>query len=538
MKHAVIISNMKSKWLPVIILAFAEFVMVLDSTVMNVSISTVVKDLNTSVTSMQAAITFYTLTMAALMLLGGKLGDIWGRKRTLMIGAVVYAIGSFITSISQNFTMLFVGWSIVEGIGAIMVIPAIAALTASNYTGRDRVKAYAIIGAVAGGAAAAGPLIGGYVTTYLSWRYVFFAEVIIMAGVILFMRYIRDDSRPSRIRIDIPSVLLSSSGLVMLVFGLLQSKVWGLVEPRAVPTIGGVEIAPLGISIVAYIILLGLLVLYIFMRRQQKLEAKGANPLLRVSMLKSLQLRSGLGVLMAQYLVIGAVFFIIPVYLQMTLGLDALSTGLRILPLSIALVLASAVGARLVDKWSPRKIIRTGQLALILGVVCLLASIDIQLQKPIFSIGMFIVGIGIGLLASQLGNVNMSAVSEKQTSEVGGLQGVFQNLGSSLGTAIIGSVLVAALTTTFISDIQKSSLPDSIKSYAQTNSKTGVQIVPVSSVTSYAESKGASQSEADQIAETYASSQIQALRYSLFALFIVSILMIPLSRNIPNKILK
>jgi len=416
---------MKNKWLPVIILAFAEFVMVLDSTVMNVSISTVVKDLNTTVTSMQAAITFYTLTMAALMLLGGKLGDIWGRKRTLMIGAIVYAMGSFITSISQNFTMLFIGWSIVEGIGAVMVIPAIAALTASNYTGKDRVKAYAIIGAVAGAAAAAGPLIGGYVTTYLSWRYVFAAEVIIMAGVILFMKYIRDNSRPSHTRIDIPSALLSSSGLILVVFGLLQSKAWGLIEPRAIPTIGGVEIAPFGISIVAYIIALGVVVLYLFWRRQQKLESKNANPLLRISMLKSAQLKSGLGVLLAQYLVIGAVFFVIPVYLQMTLGLDALSTGLRILPLSIALVLASAIGARLVDKWSPRKIIRAGQIALVLGVVFLLASIDIQLQKPIFSIGMFVVGIGIGLLASQLGNINMSAVSEKQTSEVGGLQGVF-----------------------------------------------------------------------------------------------------------------
>lgn len=527
------------KWIPVIVLAFAQFVMVLDSTVMNVSISTVVKDLNTSVSSMQAAITFYTLTMASLMLLGGKLGDIWGRKKALMIGAVVYALGSFITAISQGFTMLFVGWSVIEGLGAVLVIPAIAALTATNYKGKDRVKAFAIIGAVAGGAAAAGPLIGGYVTTYLSWRYVFLSEVVIMAGVILCMKFIMDAPKiKNPPKIDIASVLLSASGLILFVFGLLQSKTWGLVEPRKIPQINGHDIAPLGISIVAYLILAGLIVLYVFYRRQQKLETEKKNPLVMVSMLHIPQLRSGLGVLMAQYLVIGAVFFIIPVYLQMTLGLDALQTGLRIMPLSIALVLASVMGAKFADRMSPKRIIRIGQLSLSAGVLVLLGSIDIQLRKPLFSIGMFIVGAGVGLLASQIGNVNMSAVSEKESSEVGGLQGVFQNLGSSLGTAVIGSVMVGALTTAFVANVGASTLPSNVKNYVNTNSTAGVQIVSVAEVEAYAQSQGLSQSESQEVANTYADSQIQALKHALFALFAISILTIALSRNIPDKVQK
>ncbi|MCX6728150.1 MAG: MFS transporter [Candidatus Saccharibacteria bacterium] len=527
------------KWTVVIILASAMFVMVLDSTVMNVSISAVVKDLNTTVSAMQGAITFYTLTMAALMLLGGKLGDVWGRKRALVIGAMVYALGSLITALSQTFAQLFVGWSIIEGLGAVLVIPAIAALVATNYKGGDRLKAYAIIGGVSGAAAAAGPLIGGYFTTYLSWRYVFVGEVIIMAVVLLFSRLIYDEKLKGKIpKIDLASVLLSASGFTVLVFGMLQSKVWGWIRPRSIPTINGVEIAPFGISLTAWLILAGLILLYFFIKRQQKLERENKNPLVKVSMLKIPQLRSGLTVLMGQYLVIGAVFFVIPVYLQMTLGMDALQTGLKILPLSIALILFSIVGTRLAGSWSTKKIVKTGQYLLVFGVVMLIGSIDTELKNGFFAIGMFVLGGGLGLLASQLGNVNISSVPDKDSSEVGGVQGVFQNLGTTIGTALIGSVLVGALTTSFVSNIQSSDLPSNVKSYVQTNSQAGVAIVPVSEVQSYAESQGLSAQEAATVSDTYASSQVKALRSALFILLIVSLMATLFANNIPDTMVK
>lgn len=527
------------KWSAIIVLACAQFVMVLDSTVMNVSISTVVKDLDTTVTAMQAAITFYTLTMAAFMLLGAKLGDVWGLKKTFIIGSIVYAIGSLITALSPNFGTLFIGWSVVEGLGAVLVIPAIAALVATNYKGTDRVKAFAVIGAVSGAAAAAGPLIGGFVTTYLDWRYVFFAEVFIMAGVMLFTKFLADKPRPKFVpKIDILSVVLSSVGLVTLVFGMLQSSKWGWVKPMGYPQINGYDIAPLGISLVAYLILAGLWVLYVFYRRQEKLEAAKKNPLLKASLFKNLTLRSGLSVLLAQYLIIGAVFFVMPVYLQMTLGLDALQTGIRILPLSIAIVLFSIIGTQLSGKWSPKKIVKTGQYALVIGVLVLLGSINIELRGFYFGLGMFILGLGVGLLASQLGNINMSSVTEKDSSEVGGMQGVFQNLGSSLGTAIIGSILVGALTTSFVANINSSDLPDNVKTYVQTNSTAGVQIVPLSQVESYAKSKGLPDYQVAEVVDSYAESQISGLKTALFGLFVVSFLSLVLSRNIPNKIFK
>ena len=340
------------KWSVVAILAITQFVMVLDSTVMNVSISAVVKDLNTDVNSMQAAITFYTLTMAALMLLGAKIDSKIGLVNGFVIGSIIYGIGSFITAISPNIQTLIIGWSFIEAIGAILVIPAIAALVAVHYTGKDRVTAYAIIGGISGAAAAAGPLIGGFVTTYLSWRYVFLFETIIMIAVLIASRQLKaTPAKPEKI--NILSAVMSATGMAMVVFGMLQSKTWGWIEPIVKPIINGQEIAPFGISLVAYLILGGIVILWIFINYQSDLEKEGKNPLLQVSMLKSGQLKAGLGVLMAQYMIIGAIFFVVPIYLQMVNGLDALSTGLKLMPLSIALIIFSIIGSRLVSKKSP-----------------------------------------------------------------------------------------------------------------------------------------------------------------------------------------
>lgn len=525
------------KWSAVIVLACAQFVMVLDSTVMNVSISAVVRDLNTTVEALQFTITFYTLTMAALMILGAKLGDLWGRRRAFVIGAIVYALGSFVTAISANIVMLFIGWAIIEGLGAVLVIPATAALVADNYSGRDRISAYAVIGAISGAAVAAGPLIGGFVTTYFSWRYVFVAEVVIMAIVLLGVKLIRDGVKMPHVRIDIPSVFLSGGSLVLIVFGMLQSKSWGWVLPMEVPDIAGVPITPFGLSVVPFIILVGVYLLRLFWVRQQKLAAAGRDPLVDVSMFSLTVLRSGLAVLTTQYVIIGGVFFMIPIYLQMTLGLDALETGLRIFPLSLALMVTSFVGTRLSRVWSPRRIVRIGQVVLVLSILVLLSSVSIELQDVPFWIAMFSTGVGLGLFASQLGNVNMSAVDQSRSSEVGGLQGVFQNLGSSLGTALIGSILIIGLSGSFASAVQSSDLSAGIKTQVTTVSETGIAIVPAATVESIARSAGVSDAAGIELKQLYTESQLSALRVSLFGLLVFSVFALMFSSGIPNEVL-
>ena len=524
------------KWSVVLILGAAQFVMVLDGTVMNVSISTVVVDLDTTVAAMQSAITFYTLTMAAVMLLGAKLGDIWGRRRAFVIGSVVYAVGSFTTAVAPTIQVLFLGWSIIEGLGAVLVIPAIAALIADNYSGKDRITAYAIIGAVSGAAVAAGPLIGGFVTTYFSWRYVFIAEVVIMAVVVLAHRLITDSTPRQNTRIDLLSVLLSAFGLVSVVFGMLQSKTWGWVTPLDAPEINGQEVVPLGISLSSWFMVVGGVLLWAFVRRQRALVAAGAPPLVHMSLFTITPLRSGLSVLGSQYTITAGLFFMVPVYLQMTLGLDALETGVRIFPLSISLILFSIVGTRLSRLWAPRRIVRVGQWILVFSSVVLLGAVDFELKSVLFGFGMFFAGAALGLLASQLGNVNMSSVTEKETSEVGGLQGVFQNLGSSLGTALIGSVLIGALTTSFATGVATSSLPDDVKAAVSEQTQGALPIVPVSTVAQIAEDAGLTDSEGEELNKIYTESQVSSLRTAFFGLVVIAIASLVLSRGIPNLV--
>ena len=523
-------------WPVIAILGSAQFVMVLDGTVMNVSISTVVEDLDTTVEAMQAAITFYTLTMAAFMLLGAKLGDVWGRRRAFVIGSIVYAIGSLTTALSPNVVVLFLGWSVIEGLGAVLVIPAIAALIADNYEGHARVSAYAIIGAASGAAVAAGPLIGGFMTTYLSWRYVFVAEVVIMAGVVLFARRIEDHAGARPSRIDVLSVLLSAAGLVFVVYGMLQSKTWGWIIPLHSPEIGGVPVAPLGVSLTTWFIMIGAALIWAFVVRQRHLVATDRPPLVDVTLFRILRLRSGLTVLLAQYAMTAGLFFMMPVYLQMTLGLDALQTGIRIFPLSISLILFSILGTRLALTWSPRRIIRFGQVLLVFASFLLLWAVDIELKSPAFGLGMFVAGAALGLLASQVGNVNMSSVGEEQSSEVGGLQGVFQNLGSSLGTALIGSVLIGALATSFASGVAASDLPKDTQVVVAEATEGGVDIVPAASVPDLAAEAGLDDAEAAELERVYANSQIESLRVSLVALIVIALLSLFFSRGIPTEV--
>src|SRR6476469_1055757 len=278
------------KWLPLIMLASAQFVMVLDTSVMNVAISQIVEDLHTSIQGVQSAITLYTLVMAAFMLLGAKLGDILGRNRAFAIGLAIYGAGSLTTALSPNLPVLLIGWSGIEGFGAVLVIPAIAALTAASYEGTERALAYALLGGVAAIAVAAGPLIGGWVTTNLSWRYVFATETVVVIGILL----PRVAAAARRQRRDFVGVALSSSGLGLIVFAILRSSVWGIVKPRNPPEIGGSDFTPLGFSPVPVLVLAGLALLGAFVVWEQRRANRGEDQLLDTTLLRGDQLRAGL----------------------------------------------------------------------------------------------------------------------------------------------------------------------------------------------------------------------------------------------------
>jgi MFS family permease len=527
------------KWLPMLILASAQFVMVLDSSVMNVAISQIVDDLDTTIQGVQTAITLYTLVMAAFMLLGAKLGDIMGRNRAFAIGLAIYGVGSLTTALSPSLAVLLVGWSGVEGFGAVLVVPAIASLTAASYEGRERALAYALLGGIAAVAVAAGPLIGGWVTTQFSWRYVFAGETVVVIAILMLRGQIAQAPGPERRpRLDVAGVALSSGGLGLVVFAILRSSVWGFVQPRTPPTIGGTEITPLGFSPVPFMVLGGLGLLWAFSAWEQRRARLGRDRLLDTTLLAIAQLRAGLGTLLGQQLVLMGTFFVIPVYLQVVLGLDAFETGKRLLPLSVAMLVFALLGPRMAARRSPRTVAQLGLLAVSIGAVVLLATLDVKLNDTGFKVALALVGAGAGLLASQLGNVIMSSVAPAKSSEAGGLQGTAQNLGSSLGTAIIGAVLLAALATGFserIADNPK--IPAPARQTILANTEQGIDIVPVATVEDAAVKGGLTPDQARAVAADYGEAQLDALRLSLGAVALAALLSLWLTRRLPTKAL-
>ena len=525
------------KWLPMLILASAQFIMVLDSSVMNVAISQIVEDLDTSIQGVQTAITLYTLVMAAFMLLGAKLGDILGRNRAFAIGLAIYGVGSLTTSLSPNLTVLLIGWSGIEGFGAVLVVPAIAALTAATYEGKDRALAYALLGGTAAIAVAAGPLIGGWVTTEFTWRYVFAAETVIVI-VILFLRgqIARAPAAERRPQLDIVGVALSASGLGLIVFAILRSSVWGFVQPRTPPEINGTEITPLGFSPVPFLVLAGLAVLWGFVAWEQRRARLDRDQLLDTRLLDISQLRAGLSSLVGQQLVLMGSFFVIPVYLQVVVGLDAFETGKRLLPLSVAMLVFALLGPRIAGRRSPRTVAQMGLVGVSIGALVMLGTLDVTLNDTGFKVALAFIGAGAGLLASQLGNVIMSSVGPTQTSEAGGLQGTAQNLGASLGTAIIGAVLLGQLATGFSERIADNpDVPPAAQETIVAKAEDGIDIVPVADVEDAAEKGGLTPEQAGAVADDYGDAQLDALRLALGAVALAALLSLWLTRELPTK---
>jgi EmrB/QacA subfamily drug resistance transporter len=525
------------RWLPLVILASAQFVMVLDSSVMNVSISQIVADLKTTVTGVQLAITAYTLVMAAFMLVGAKLGDILGRDRAFGIGLAVYGLGSLTTALSPNLATLLIGWSLIEGLGAVLVIPAIAALVAANYEGKDRALAYGLIGGVAGVAIAVGPLIGGYVTTTFSWRYVFVGEVVIVAAILLARKRMQPAPRPENApRLDVVGGVLSAIGFGLAVFGILKSSSWGWITPRGALTIAGHEITPFGFSVVPFLILGGLGVLGVFAMWEERRERLGRDTLLDRRLLKIVQLRAGLLMLLSQQLVLMGTFFVLPLYLQIVLGLDAFETGKRLFPMSVSMLVAALAGPKLAARLAPKRVVQIGLAAMVAAALVLVGTIDVELNRVGFALSLALFGVGAGLLMSQLGNVIMSSAPPAQTNEAGGLQGTAQNLGASLGTALIGSVLLTGLLAGFNDRIaQNPALSPAVKTQIEAATSKGIEIVSTDQAHKALVDAGLTPDQADTVTADYAQAQLAALKKAMFAVALLALASFWFTRRLPGR---
>ncbi|MGD9529540.1 MAG: MFS transporter [Pseudonocardia sp.] len=511
-------------------LATGQFLMTLDTSVMNVAIATVAKDVGTTVSGIQAAITLYTLVMAVLMVPGGKIGSIVGRRRAFSIGCVIYGIGSLTTSLAPNLPVLIIGWSVLEGIGAALILPAIVALVAGNYPPQERPRAYGLVMGAGAIAVAVGPLIGGFATTYFSWRWVFAGEVVLVVAILLLARRVNDAPPEERVAFDVVGALLNGLGLGLAVLGVLRSSDWGWVTPR----VGAPAL--LGLSLTVWFVLAGLAVMWLFFDRASRMEEAGKEPLVKPSLFANRQMSGGLLMFFVLFLVQAGLFFTIPLYLSVSLGLTALETGVRILPLSITLLIAAVGIPRFFPGASPRRIVRLGLIAMFLGIVVLLTAFDVTADATIVTVPLLLAGLGIGALASQLGAVTVSAVPDELSAEVGGLQNTGTNLGAAVGTALAGSILISALTASFLTGVEQNpAIPTPVKTQADVQLANGAPFISDADLQTALAEAGVAPDVAATATQINAQARLDGLKAALTVLALIALIGVIPARRIPTE---
>jgi EmrB/QacA subfamily drug resistance transporter len=421
-----------------VLLAMAMFVLVVDTSLMNVSISAVVRDLDTTVSGVQSAIALEALVSAAFILIGSKVGDLIGRKRAYVLGLLGYAIGALSMALAQGLTAIIVFWAILGGLGASLLLPAMQSLIHGNFAGAAQKQAYALVGAAAAIAAAVGPLLGGFITTYLSWRVAFLLEDVVIAIVLIGIKLVRDVPYTGPRRVDAVGALLSVLGMGGIVLGIL---VWQE---------GGESVAAL-LAIGA--IALGALAYWLVRRKRQ-----GKPTLLDPDLFQSKIFRYGVSEQMLQQIALGGTMIALPIFLQMVLEYNAMQAGLSLAPLSLSMFGMALLAGKKAGARRPSSIIRLGFALVTTGMVLLIPIVPRAESGWYLVVPLLIAGCGLGLLVSQLNNYTLSPISEERVSEAAGVNSAAGSFGLSFGLAFAGAIMLATLSITFTTMAEASSV--------------------------------------------------------------------------------
>jgi EmrB/QacA subfamily drug resistance transporter len=425
-----------------ILLAMAMFVLVVDTSLMNVSIASVVRDLDTTVSGVQSAIALEALVSAAFILIGSKVGDLIGRKRAYVLGLLGYAVGALAMTLAQGLTAIIVFWALVGGIGASLLLPSMQSLIHGNFEGTAQKQAYALVGAAAAIAAAVGPLLGGFITTYLSWRIAFLLEVVVIAVVLSGIGLVRDAPYTGSRAVDVVGAILSVLGMGGVVLGIL---VWQE---------GGESVAAL---LVVGALALAALVFWLGRRERQ-----GKPTLLDPELFQSKIFRLGISQQLLQQIALGGTMIVLPIYLQMVLEYNAMLAGLSIAPLSLSMFGMALLAGRRAGKGKrrPSSVIRLGFALLTVGLLSLVPIVPRADSGWYLLVSLVIAGSGLGLLVSQLNNYTLAPVSEERVSEAAGVNSAGGSFGLSFGLAFAGAIMLATLSFTFTNMAQGSSVLD------------------------------------------------------------------------------
>jgi MFS family permease len=408
-------------------LALAQFICSFAGSNMNVMINDISEDLDTSVQGVQATITMFLLIMAVLMIPGSKLTDRWGRKRCLNLGLVVYGVGALLSAIAPGLGILFLGNSVFEGVGTALLIPPVYILATMTFTDlTSRARAFGVISGMAGIGSAAGPLIGGLITTAISWRVAFLFQVLVIVAILFLSRSIVDPVEPDPTRpFDLVGAVLSALGLLLIVIGILQ------IENSIL--LAAVFLA-LGAGFVAW-----------FLLHIRSVERAGKEPLLATSLFRSRASNLGLVTQNIQWLMLLGSAFVISVFLQVVRDYSAIETGVIFTAATIGILGSSLLAERLAKKYAQRTLIIAGFIGTIAGIGLLLGPVKISSNILTFLPGLFLLGAGVGVMLTPSVNIVQSAFPEDQQADISGLSRSVSNLGSSMGTAIAGTVLIAAV---------------------------------------------------------------------------------------------
>lgn len=441
-----------------ILLAMAMFVLVVDTSIMNVSLSAVVKDLGTTVSDVQSAIALEALVSAAFILISSKVGDIIGRKRAYILGLIGYAIGAIAMTLTNNVTIIFIFWAVIGGLGASLLLPAMQSLIHGNFTGAAQRKTYALVGAAAAVAAAVGPLLGGFLTTFISWRVGFFLEAVVIAVILLNIRLVKDVAYNGARKVDFVGALLSVVGMGGVVLGILMWQEGA--ESVGAVIVGGV----IGLALLAYWLV--------------KRKREGKTYLLDPGLFKLRHFRLGISQVMLQNIILGGAMISLPIFLQMSLEYNAMKTGLTLAPLSLTMFAIAVLAGKRAGNRRPSAIIRTGFILSTIGLVFIIPLIPRIDSGWVLAVPLIIVGMGLGLLVSQLNNYTLAPIDEKHVSEAAGINSASGSFGLSFGLAMAGGIMLAVLAFSFINLTNNSSIvPSAEKQQISTTMEANAQIM-------------------------------------------------------------
>lgn len=522
------------KWAPLIVMALALFIVVLDTTIISVSIKAIIDDLHSNLKAIQWVITGYSLMLAAFTITGGRLGDIFGRKRMFMLGAVIFGIGSLMASQAHSAAFLMFSVSFVEAAGACLMLPATASLLVSTYRGKDRALAFGVYGAIAGAAATIGPILGGWLTTNYSWRWNYLINpgvvLVLLAGSFLVKEAHERSPHPP----DLQSIALSALGLGCVVYGIIESSSYGWIKAKQDYVIFGQSFHLMGISVTAYSIAFGLIFLTLFFLRQSELEYRHKVPLVSTALFKNHDFMSGTTVLAVAVLAQFGLIFVLPIFLQGLLGKDAFHSGIAILPLSVAILIGSPVAGILSGRANvPQKyLIQVGLALSVVGAILLHAEVSATSTAVTFIPGLAFFGLGFGLVISQLANLTLSAVSVDKAGEASGVNNTFRQIGTSMGQALIGALLISTLVSQLTHDVAASKLlPPAIKPQIASDVAAAAESLGTSS----AAPKGVPAPVAQEIVRIKNDAIVTGVKRGLEGVIAASVLALILSVTLPKR---